>query len=157
MENCSMFIPELDWDPAILSPMELLATNFTLLSMLSRESKTQIAGVVVVANAKMRFLQFRCVLCVHFTTGITSELCRYFGVQQIRCVAALLNGAVPLWFRKFHIVNHHRYNMFSLGLVHTILGLIRQGFQYFLWFAPTLPEPEDTGQHCLSQVRKSAK
>merc|ERR1712106_1011007 len=96
---------KLDWDPAILSPMELLATIFTLLSMLSRESKTQIAGVVVVANAKMRFLQFR-----------------YFGVQQIRCVAALLNGAVPLWFRKFHIVNHHRVFSIFYGLLRPFLN-----------------------------------
>ena len=48
-----------DWNPAIISPTELFATSFTLLAMLSREPKTQIAGVTFVANAKMQFHQLR--------------------------------------------------------------------------------------------------
>ena len=50
---------DIDWNPAIISPTELFATSFTLLAMLSREPKTQIAGVTIVANARMPFHQLR--------------------------------------------------------------------------------------------------
>ena len=40
------------WDPAVLSPTEVLGTAFSLLQLLSREERTQIAGVNLVLNAQ---------------------------------------------------------------------------------------------------------
>ena len=101
---------DIDWNPAIISPTELFATSFTLLAMLSREPKTQIAGATIVANARMPFHQLRLFYLISFAS-ISQIICasRYFCLEQLRCIAALLNGALPLWFRKFHIVNHPRY------------------------------------------------
>jgi len=95
-----------NWDPAKIPPNEYLATATTGLEMISREPKSQIAGVIVVLNVD----------------GFSFKHLRYMGVQQIKVLAALLNGAVPLWFRKIHIVNPPRvFNVF-FGLIKPFLN-----------------------------------
>jgi len=94
------------WDPAVISPNEFLATALSLLEMLSREEKTQISGLNLILNAE----------------GFSFKHLRYFGIHQVKCLAAILNGAVPLWFRSFHIVNHPRvFNMF-FGIIKPFLN-----------------------------------
>merc|ERR1712241_290729 len=41
--------------------------------------------------------------------------------REIRCLAALLNGAVPLWIRSFQVVNHPRAFGVFFGLIKPFL------------------------------------
>ena len=58
-----------NWDPAAILPNEFLAAAFTLFEMISREQKTQIAGVNLVLNAEgFSFKHLRYILscpCFH--------------------------------------------------------------------------------------------
>jgi len=95
-----------NWDPASISPNEYLAGALSLLEMLSQEPITQIAGLTVVLNAD----------------GFSFKHLRYFGLHPIKCLASFLNGAVPLWFRSFHIVNHPRVFHMFFSLIKPLLN-----------------------------------
>eukprot|EP00092_Neocalanus_flemingeri_P021564 GFUD01023389.1.p1 GENE.GFUD01023389.1~~GFUD01023389.1.p1 ORF type:complete len:299 (+),score=62.38 GFUD01023389.1:109-1005(+) len=94
------------WDPAAISPEQFLALAHTVLEMISREPKTQIAGMILLLNAD----------------GFSFKHLRYFGINQMQCLAAILNGAVPLWFRRFHIVNQPRVFDVFFGLIKPFLN-----------------------------------
>jgi len=94
------------WDPAVLSPTEVLGTAFSLLQLLSREERTQIAGVNLVLNAQ----------------GFSFKHLRYLGINQMKSLAAILNGSVPLWFRSFHIINHPRVFNIFFGILKPFLN-----------------------------------
>merc|ERR1712066_126531 len=95
-----------NWNPAEISPIQFLAGAFSVLHLLSMELITQVAGVTITLNAE----------------GFSLKHLRYFGPRDIRCLAALLNGAIPVWIRKFHIVNHPRVFGMFFGLVKPFLN-----------------------------------
>jgi len=95
-----------NWDPSLISTSDFLAAAYTVLDMVSKEPKTQIAGIVFVLNAE----------------GFSFKHLRNFGTGEIKCLAAILNGAIPLWFRKFHIVNHPRVFGIFFGLIKPFLN-----------------------------------
>jgi len=95
-----------NWDPSVIPTSDFLACAYTVLDMVSKEPKTQIAGIVFVLNAE----------------GFSFKHLRNFGTGEIKCLAAILNGAIPLWFRKFHIVNHPRVFGIFFGLIKPFLN-----------------------------------
>ena len=62
---------------------------------------------------------------------------RYFGARDIKCLASLLNGAVPIWIRKFHIVNHPRF-LFYFSQNSQIIYI--KSFRSILWHGQTFPK-----------------
>jgi len=80
------------WDPDTVPVEEYYASAFVLMELVSREVKSQIAGVTVVNDV----------------SGFGFRHIRVIGLDQIRCIAAFLTGSFPLWFNKIHIVNHPR-------------------------------------------------
>jgi len=95
-----------NWNPAEISPIQFLAGAFTVLQLLSMELITQVAGVTITLNAE----------------GFSLKHLRFFGPRDIRCLASILNGAVPIWIRKFHIVNHPRVFGIFFNLVKPFLN-----------------------------------
>jgi len=88
------------WDPDTVPVEEYFASAYVLLELVTREVKTQIAGITVIADV----------------SGFAFKHIRTMGIEQIKCVAAFLCGSFPLWFHKIHIIHHPRifnilYNM----------------------------------------------
>jgi len=80
------------WDPATTPTNEFYASAFLYFYLMSKEVKTQIAGVTVIADIT--------------NFGLKHISC--LGLEQIKCIAALLTGSVPVWFRRIHVVHHPR-------------------------------------------------
>jgi len=80
------------WDPDTIPVEHFFASVFVLLEMVTREVKTQIAGLTVVIDVQ----------------GLSFKHIRNLGINEIRLAAAFLQGSFPLWVRKIHIVNQPR-------------------------------------------------
>ncbi|XP_023326685.1 alpha-tocopherol transfer protein [Eurytemora carolleeae] len=94
------------WDPKTVPINQFYASAFVLFELLSREVKTQIAGVTVIADI----------------SNFGSQHISCLGLEQIKCIAAFLTGSMPVWFRRIHVVNHPRvfnllYTMMKPSLV----------------------------------------
>lgn len=88
------------WDPDKVNFCDVFCGGYMLCEMVSREEKTQIAGVTCVADgSNFGFKQFR-------NTGF----------NDLKWSAAFIQETFPLWFRSIHMVNASRmltvlYNM----------------------------------------------
>jgi len=80
------------WDPETVPVEEYYASAYVLLELVAREVKTQVAGITVVNDV----------------SGFGFKHMRVLGLDQLRCIAAFMTGAFPLWFHKIHVINHPR-------------------------------------------------
>jgi len=80
------------WNPSTLPLKDLYSLTFNLLLLASLETKTQLAGVIIVVDL----------------TGFGFKHIRSLGIQEIRCLGNFLSGGFPLWFPNIHFVNNPR-------------------------------------------------
>ena len=84
------------WNPDKVFLDDFYASAYVYLEMVSREVKTQIAGVTVINDV----------------SGFGFKHLRQLGLENVRAIIAFMNGAFPIWFRKIHIVNQPRYSLY---------------------------------------------
>jgi len=105
------------WDPDTIPVEHFFASVFVLLEMITREVKTQIAGLTVVIDVQ----------------GLSFKHIRNLGINEIRLASAFLQGSFPLWVRKIHIVNQPRLWSVLMNLAKPFLsenakeGLVMHG------------------------------
>jgi len=80
------------WDPGLIPVEDWFASTYVLLEVITREVKTQIAGLTVILNCE----------------GFSFTHIRHLGVDEVRLASAFLSGSFPLWVRRIHFVNQPR-------------------------------------------------
>jgi len=93
------------WDPSAISVEEWFASTFVLLEVLTKEVKTQIAGITIILD------------CSGF--GLTHI--KSLGVNEIRLASAFLSGSFPLWTRRIHFVFQPRLFSVLMNVVRPFL------------------------------------
>merc|ERR1711936_935444 len=89
------------WNPDTIPVTHWFASCFVLFELLTKEVKTQIAGLTLVLDVQ----------------GFTWKHLRNLGITELRLAAAFLTGSFPLWIRKIHVVHQPRIFGILLNLV----------------------------------------
>merc|ERR1719309_1021821 len=80
------------WDPDTIPVEHFFASTFVLLETVTKEVKTQIAGLTIVLDIQ----------------GFSLKHIRNLGINEIRLAAAFLHGSFPLWIRRIHVLYQPR-------------------------------------------------
>ena len=96
------------WDPSKIPVEDWFASTYVLLEVLTREVKTQIAGLTVILNCEgfsFTHIRFRIIVTIKGVITFNCCLLRHLGVDEVRLASAFLSGSFPLWVRRIHFVN----------------------------------------------------
>lgn len=94
------------WNPDVNAFTDLFSSLFVLSEMVSEETKTQIAGITVVADA----------------SDFGLKQLRNFSVTDSRTMSSFIQDSFPLWFREIHIVNAPRLFHVAFAVVKTFMN-----------------------------------
>jgi len=94
------------WDPDLIPVEEWFASTFVLLEVLTKETKTQIAGLTMLLDCE----------------GFSFKHIRNLGVNEVRLASAFLSGFFPLWVRRIHFVNQPKIFGILMGVVKPFLS-----------------------------------
>jgi len=84
------------WNPSDFSSQFLYTAALGLLQMISYESFTQAAGIVLIFDIE----------------GFGFKHLKALGIDELRCLGGCLSGGFPIWFRQIHFVNNPKlFNM----------------------------------------------
>lgn len=94
------------WDPDLIPVEEWFASTFVMLEVLTKETKTQIAGLTMLLDCE----------------GFSFKHIRNLGVNEVRLASAFLSGFFPLWVRRIHFVNQPKIFGILMGVVKPFLS-----------------------------------
>ena len=102
------------WNPDKSNFNEVFCVGYALSELVALETKTQIAGVTTIADAKdFGFHQLRS-----------------FTLDNARSAASFVQDSFPLWFRDIHVVNAARlFHLVSLRIHYQFISLL---FKYVM-------------------------